>query len=262
MTSPDETAGLVGRDTGWMRRLCRTQDPRSERVLSKARRLAGAARLSLPRMSVAGAGRAEVIAVGIEMANEAAAAIAVVIAVIGGDRAADDCGADNAGSDTPAQTKWSGFGLGRGGCNSACNSEGSQRESGNIRFDRHEKLLPVLRRPAIGPHARWTGRLQNRFEERRLKSCNAISRRNFAELVGSPSDFGGIRQRFRVEFVDVGEQFAKGARAGINQALAFLRGSLCRIAHGSGRVKVLRLPGERRGTIGREQMIILRRRHG
>src|SRR5215471_8548351 len=98
-------------------------------------------------MSVAGAGCAEVIAVGIEMANEAAAMIAVVVAVIGGDGAADDCGADNTGSDAPAQTRWPGFGLGRGGCNGACDDEGSQRESGNIRFDRHEKLHPVLRRP-------------------------------------------------------------------------------------------------------------------
>src|SRR6202011_6357151 len=54
-----------------------------------------------------------------------------------------------------------------------------------------------------------------------------------------------VRKRFRIEFVDIGEQFAERARAVIEQALAFLRGCLGGIAGGAARVKVLGLPRKR-----------------
>jgi hypothetical protein len=80
--------------------------------LREACRALDAGSISLSRSSVvAGANAAHVIAVGVELANPAAAAIAVIIVtvviitVVGGDGAADDRGADEAGSDAPARPK-------------------------------------------------------------------------------------------------------------------------------------------------------------
>src|SRR4051812_1291237 len=95
-----------------MRRPCRTQYPHA--------RAGRAIPLAFSRSSVvAGANAADVVAVGVELANEAAAAIAVIVVTVvrGGDRRADDGGTDQAGADTPAQTL--GFGLRGGGRDAA-----------------------------------------------------------------------------------------------------------------------------------------------
>src|ERR1700694_912790 len=93
----------------------------------------------------AGANGAHVIAVDIELANPAAAAIAIIVGLMGGDGAADNRGADDAGSDAPAQagTAAAGICLGGGGSEAAGDGEGGEGESGNFRLDRHGKLHPV-----------------------------------------------------------------------------------------------------------------------
>src|SRR5580692_8372556 len=91
MTRPGGQPGGSGAAQGWMRRPCRTQDPRS-----------------VSRSSViAGADAADVIAVSVELANPAAAAIAaIVITVVArSDRAADHGGSDETGADAPAKAE-------------------------------------------------------------------------------------------------------------------------------------------------------------
>src|SRR5688572_27011574 len=87
---------------------------------------------SQPKKSVtAGTDAADVIAESVELANPAAAAMAVV--VIAGarscDRGADDGGANEAGSDTPVQRL--GLRLG-GGSDRAADGEGGESESGEL----------------------------------------------------------------------------------------------------------------------------------
>src|ERR1700731_2569302 len=101
----------------------------------------------LSRSSVVAATKAaDVVAVGIELANPAAAAIAViVIAIVRSDRAADHGGADEACSDAPAEAGTLGFRLGGGGSHAAGDGKCGEGESGNSGLDRHEKLRPVER---------------------------------------------------------------------------------------------------------------------
>src|SRR5947209_10556405 len=80
---PGGTTGRVGCSTGWMRRPCWTQihlqsDFRGGEIAS----------WKMSRSVAAGTNAADVVAVGVELANPAAAAIAVVgVAVVaGGDR--------------------------------------------------------------------------------------------------------------------------------------------------------------------------------
>src|SRR5258706_15211257 len=74
---PGGTTGRVGCGTGWMRRPCRTQIHRNQTQLISV---------------TAGTHAADVVAVRVELANEAAAAIAVVVVTVvaGGDRASDN----------------------------------------------------------------------------------------------------------------------------------------------------------------------------
>src|SRR5258708_6025209 len=133
---PGGTTGQVGYGTGWMRRPCRTQDPHQ---LSRS---------SNRSVVVAGANGADVVAVNIELANEAAAAIAAIVrAIVRSDRGADDCGADQACADAPAEAAASGLRLGGGGSEAATEGKRGQRESGNSGLDRHEKLHPVVSGP-------------------------------------------------------------------------------------------------------------------
>src|SRR4030081_1919410 len=134
--------------------------------------------LSRSSLVVAGTNAAHVVAVGVELANPAAAAIAaIVVAVVRSDRAADYGGADETGPDTPAEAGTPGFCLGGGGSEAAGDGKCSEGESGNFGFDRHEKLHPVAC-GAFGPHAGWTERLRIRFDPRagnsdfRLFLCN------------------------------------------------------------------------------------------
>ena len=93
---------------------------------------------------VAGAHAADVIAERVELANPAAAAITiVVVAVIGGDRAADDRGSDEACANAPAPAERLGLSLRGGGRDRAGNGERGKSESGNPGLDRHDKLHPV-----------------------------------------------------------------------------------------------------------------------
>src|SRR5437879_3644251 len=109
-----------------------------------------------PKKSVtAGADAADVIAESVELANPAAAAIAVVIVTVvaGGDGGADNRGADEAGSNAPAERL--GLRLG-GGCDRAGNGKGSESESGEPGLDRHGNLHPALRGDS-GRHVQLDG---------------------------------------------------------------------------------------------------------
>ncbi len=93
---------------------------------------------------VAGAHVADVVAVGVELANPAAAAIAVIIvAVVRSDRAADHGGANDACSDAPADAP--GFRSGGGRSDAAGDSKRGEGESGNSGFDRPPKNSILLR---------------------------------------------------------------------------------------------------------------------
>src|SRR5207245_2771100 len=112
-----------------------------------------------PQKSVtAGADAADVIAESVELADPAAAAIAVVVVTVvaGGDGGADNRGADEAGSNAPAERL--GLRLG-GGCDRAGNGKGSESESGELGLDRHGSLHPVLG-GHCGPHAQLDGACQ------------------------------------------------------------------------------------------------------
>src|SRR5436189_736656 len=158
-----------------MRRPCRTQDPQSERFRAKAcpgpdpewipvrvtktRQTQNALSRSSIRSSVvvAGANGADVVAVNIELANETAAAIAAIIrAIVRSDRAADDCGPNQACADAPAEAAASGLCLGGGGSEAAGEGKRGERESGNSGLDRHEKLHPVVG-GRCGSHAQLDG---------------------------------------------------------------------------------------------------------
>src|SRR3954466_7064703 len=62
---------------------------------------------------------------------------------------------------------------------------------------------------------------------------------------------------FRVEFIDVGEQFAERARAVIEQLFALLDGGQSRVADGAAFMKILSLPRERRRPLRREPAILV-----
>src|ERR1700749_2528260 len=76
-------------------------------------------------------------------------------------------------------------------------------------------------------------------------------------MVGGPSDFWNVREGLHIKPVDIAEQFAKRARAVIQQALAFFRGGLRRIADGAAPVQVLGLPGERCRPVRGQPAIVL-----
>src|SRR5712672_3576644 len=91
---------------------------------------ASCARRSDQSSVIAGADAAHVVAVSVELANPAAAAIAVAIGAVaaGGDRAADDGGADDAGSNAPAGAKGFCVGLMRRGSERAYGNESGKGE--------------------------------------------------------------------------------------------------------------------------------------
>src|SRR5258706_11928063 len=82
-----------------------------------------------------------------------------------------------------------------------------------------------------GPHAQcWTEPVPFRFDlpPRNPKSAILAS---YCSRLAARRQAG--RKPVRIEFVDIGEQFAERARAVIEQALAFLGGSHRRIARGA-----------------------------
>src|SRR5882672_3144465 len=129
-----------------MKRPCRTGDPRSMAFsggspLWKTRQIKI---MSIDDESVAAARAADVVAEGVELANPAAALIAViVIGVAGRDRAADG-GAEQSGADAPAMVEAMRFGGRGGGCDGAGDGKRGNGESGNPGLDRHDDdLHPV-----------------------------------------------------------------------------------------------------------------------
>src|SRR3954453_21583561 len=77
-----------------------------------------------PSSVIAGAHAAHVVAVGVELANVAAAAIAVVVAVIaGGDGAPHNRRTDGPGANAPPPADRLGLCLGGGGCDRAGNGK-------------------------------------------------------------------------------------------------------------------------------------------
>src|SRR3984885_2797823 len=175
MNPPGGTTGRVGYDTGWMRRPCRTRDPRSG---------------DEPSIVIAGTYAAEIVAIGIELADPAAAAIAVIIvAVAGGDRTADHGGAEETRSEAPAEAP--GFRLGGGGCDGAGHGERGESQSGNSGFDRHVETPSGLSAGAVSVRMlSWTERLRIRFESQPA---------NF-DLPYSDSDYRRL-ERFRAKWI-------------------------------------------------------------
>src|SRR5712672_348674 len=76
----------------------------------------------------------------------------------------------------------------------------------------------------------WTERLRIRFDCRAGNSGLRLLLCNYRQLSGRASALRAVRKRFRIEPVDIGEQFAERACALIEQALAFLRRRYCGIA--------------------------------
>ena len=115
----------------------------------------------------AGTHAADIVAVSVELADVAAAAIAVgVVAVIaGGDRAANDGGADEAGSNAPTPAETLGFGLRGGGCDSAGNGERGEGEGGNPGLDRQRGSI-LMQAAIVVRMPSWTGGCRFRFESR------------------------------------------------------------------------------------------------
>ena len=184
---------------------------------------------------VAGADAAHVVAVGVVLRDRAAAAIAVVIVAVvaGGDRAADDGCADEAGSDAPAKAETLGNGLGGGGSDTAGDGKRCQGEGGDFGLDRHEKLHPVER--GLSWSACPVGRS---FLQAGSKTAALIpGNGNYVVITvcygNEGSALWAIRERRRIEFIDITKQFAERARAMVEQAFAFLRRRLRRIADGA-----------------------------
>src|SRR5258708_1402178 len=167
---PGGTTGRVGCGTGWMRRPCRTQihnqsvfersmpsdlirwpapdlirGPapdliRGGYLFASRKRVQRRLQFSRSSVVIAGADEADVIAIGVELANPAAAAIAVVVVavVVGSDRAANHGGAKKTGSDAPGEAAaTAGLCLGGGGSKAAGDGKCGQRKGCNFGFDRH-----------------------------------------------------------------------------------------------------------------------------
>ena len=223
MTRPGGRPGRVGYDTGWMRRPCRTQDPRSEAFPSEVgSREETASDLKRCR-SVAGVHAAHVVAIGIELANPTATAIAIRIRIAGSDRGTDDGGADEAGSDGPAgAAATAGVCRGGGRSEAAGDGESSKGERGDFGLDRHDKLHPVEARSVMVPHAGLDGGLPVpvRVASGESSVMRLIQQLQLLKNLGNSLP-RSRRKRPRIEFVDVFQQFDKGTGAVIEQPLAF-----------------------------------------
>ena len=121
MTRPGGTAGRVGCGTGvdeapvpdagsTIRAFSSESLPRTRSGVDAGSREENASNENPSRRSsvIAGANAAHVVAIGIELTNPAAAAIAVIVVAVvaGGDRAADHGGADETGSNTWLLPGW------------------------------------------------------------------------------------------------------------------------------------------------------------
>src|SRR5258707_7825500 len=87
----------------------------------------------------------------------------------------------------------------------------------------------------------WTERVGKRFEN---APGNMVSSFISYILQIVRSILRMAKKQFRIEFVDVVEQFAERARAVVEQLFAFFRGGLGGVADRAAFVQVLRLPGE------------------
>src|SRR5260370_843202 len=145
---PGGTSGRVGCGTGWMRRPCRTQDPRSARFQARAcpgldpgeTAVAGRKRVKakpIGRSSVTAVTHAaDKVAVSVELSNPDAAAIATVVVVIDdGEEFAERAGA--------VTEQWFGLIGGR-----LCRVSGGAARMDILRLPR-ERRRPMCRKPAI-----------------------------------------------------------------------------------------------------------------
>src|ERR1041384_4253343 len=91
----------------------------------------------------------------------------------------------------------------------------------------------------------WTEALRKRFEGRIWKYGFVVYFFGISDSYGDKSATSWFtKKQFRIEFVDVVEQFAKCARAVIEQLFALLRGGFGGIADRAALMQVLRLPRE------------------
>jgi hypothetical protein len=120
---------------------------------------------SQPQKSVtAGAHAAHVIAVSVELANPAAAAIAVMVVTVvaGGDGGADNRGADEARSNAPAERL--GLRLAGGDAIVPVTARVARARAANlVLIDMEVSILWLGGH--CGPHASWTERVRKRFEK-------------------------------------------------------------------------------------------------
>src|SRR6266480_1185741 len=103
----------------------------------------------------------------------------------------------------------------------------------------------------------WTEGFRIRFEAHSGKSGLWILYSYYRWLTWVPSAFRAVRKRRRIKFIDVGEQFAEGACAVIDQALALFRRGRCCVPCGPAWVKVLGLPRERSRPMRGKPAIVL-----
>src|SRR5689334_1146370 len=91
----------------------------------------------------------------------------------------------------------------------------------------------------------WTEALRKRFEGRVWKYGFVVYFFGISDSYGDKSQASWFtKKQFRIEFVDIVEQFAERARAVIEQLLALLRGGLGGVADRAAFMQVLRLPRE------------------
>ena len=122
--------------------------------------------MSIGNRSVAAPHDADIVAERVEPTNPAAAMITVIfvigVRVARGDGAADDGGAKQAGTDTPAVMEAMGFGGRGGGCDAAGDGKRGNGESGNLGLDRHHDLHPGDAVFVVRMHD-WTEACRSRF---------------------------------------------------------------------------------------------------
>src|SRR5712691_109469 len=123
---------------------------------------------------------------------------------------------------TPAAAP--GLCLGGGGCDGAGDGEGSERKCCNFGFDRHDKLHPIEGGPLWSAYPvgrRVSGSGSNPGSKFVIQLFYSYYRLLTESMSAGISARRAVRKRSRIEFVDVGEQFAERACALIEQALAF-----------------------------------------
>src|ERR1700752_4526882 len=160
--------------------------------------------------SVTAADAADVVAVSVELANPAAAAIAITVVGIGvaGRRGGDQRAGGKA--DTNANTvmmiKLAGVGFLGGGGNAAGQRNSSDSEGGNFGLDRHETLYPCLGR-AVWTACQLVESWRNlvRAVTKKIDACIIVQQYHFLKCL--PRDRRFFHKPLQIEPPHVRKQF-------------------------------------------------------